>query len=94
MATPCRAICRVAFIASEEDLSVHIYEHGNPNGLLFADEDEPRDIGQLMRRVWRFIRTRDISGIDLHFLHDISYAFREELARWIGWLLKGGREPE
>lgn len=73
--------CRVKVMATSEDESVHIVQAGNPGRLLRVIEDGPT-----MDLTWRFIRTRDITGIDL-LLSPMSFARRCQIVRKVTWLM-------
>lgn len=80
------ALCRVTVVATLEDQSLYIEEAGASNNLLCAVEGERLPFA--LRRAWRFLQTRIIGSIDLHFSPDLSRARRAEIVEGFTWLLR------
>ena len=80
------SLCRVTFISTPEDQSVHIEESGNPDNLLYIAEDER--VGPVFHHAWGFIRNHPTDCIDVRFGHAMTYRRRNQVMSWLDWLLR------
>jgi hypothetical protein len=81
--------CRVTFVSTPRDHSVHIEALDHPDDLLYAAEDErAAPVYHHALDFFREHREHTVGAIEQRFGPLVNYARRYRIMRWLYWLLR------